>query len=486
MGWGVCNGGCSADSITIVGGTEDETAHLRVGSVEITAGTYELQADSVEAVVVRPGQSSRDQAYLYDSQGTTDTFIATPDYGRFYGNGFDNRVFGFRRVTAVAAPSLPPGTAQADQDVALLYDSREADRFEASPDSAKVEFGSRDDYFVEAVGFRWVHGYASDDGHADTAVLSDMPNAKDTFQAYPTFARLYGAEYYNRAVSFDRVEAYSRPHESDVALLHDDPNTADRFAARPDHVDYDGDAFHYRADSFRYVHAYATHGGGDVALMHGNDDPTRPDTFRAWPQVSIHSGNGFYNRVKSFDFVHAYGSPGDRDVALLYGSPIEINTFEAWPEMARLCHRRPGGGYSFYNRVKEFDYVHAYGTAGGEDRAYLHGSTGNDHLEAWPYQAKLSGSGFYNRARSFRYVSADGGAGYDRAVLHDSVLEADYLEAEDNWAQLHSDLCLLLAMNFAEVEANSSNEGDSESVDENDIDFLLEMKGLWRPQESFR
>ncbi len=441
-------------------------------SATFSGDGFENSAVSFRYVHAYGTEGNGDLAVLNDVPGGKDTFQGFPTYARLYGDGYYNRAIGFDRVEAYSTPG--------DRDVALLYDDPAVpNTFEAWPHEATFSGAGFDN---RAFSFRYVHGCATLGG-GDKAVLHDAAATQDRFEAWPLVARLYGKGFYTRVLSFSDVQATATPRGNDVAVLRDDPKTADWLYAHPHQVRFTGGAFQYQADSFRYVYAYATDGGGDVALLY--NDPRSADVFQAWPEIAIRSASDFYNRVQLFDYVHAYSAPGERDVAVLHDDPATVDTFEAWPEMARLYHRKAEGGYSFYNRVNLFDYVHSFATAGGNDEAYLYGSDADDTFEAWPEKAQLyqwkSGEGysFYNRVNSFRYVNAYGLDGNDRAVLYDSALEADYLQAQDNWARMYSDLYSYLVTDFGQVEANSSNDSDSEDVDPDAIDFILQMNGGW-------
>jgi hypothetical protein len=65
--------------------------------------------------------------------------------------------------------------------------------------------------------------------------------------------------------------------------------------------------------------------------------------------------------------------------------------------------------------------------------------------------------------------------------LHDSALEEfpDRLEAQDDWARLSNNLLgyAYLAMEFEQVDADSSNSSDQLSIDPAGVDFLLLING---------
>ena len=153
-------------------------------------------------------------------------------------------------------------------------------------------------------------------------------------------------------------------------------------------------------------------GGWDVAGMF--DSPGN-DVFRGTPGGGQLSGPGFFNRVEDFQSVHAYAKAGGYDVAHLYDSPGD-DTLTANPVFARLT------GKGYLSRAKFFEATHAYSKAGGYDVAHLYDSAGDDTFVGRPTVSKLSGNGYLNRAILFDAVHAYGRAGgNDIARLYDSA-----------------------------------------------------------------
>ena len=161
-----------------------------------------------------------------------------------------------------------------------------------------------------------------------------------------------------------------------------------------------------------------------------------------------------------------FDSPGNDT---MYGDPTEVSLY--------------GDGY--YNRVKYFEGVHAYGSNGGIDEANLHGSAGDDHFYASLTEASLYGDGFYNRAKGFEKVSGNAvDGGNDVAELHDSALD-DLLEAEDDWVRLTNvDLSNIFqqAINFDMVRAFGTTSTNRRSVSR-PLSFVLEFLGEWEDEE---
>ena len=79
-----------------------------------------------------------------------------------------------------------------------------------------------------------------------------------------------------------------------------------------------------------------------------------------------------------------------------------------------------------------FERVYAYATAGGNDRADLYDSTGDDQMTAAPTAAWISGSGYYASARHFETVVGHATAGgHDRAALYAQADAATWTRTTD-------------------------------------------------------
>jgi len=111
------------------------------------------------------------------------------------------------------------------------------------------------------------------------------------------------------------------------------------------------------------------------------------------------------------------GSGGD-DRAYLYGTAGE-DTFYGDQASSRLVLSTGGE-----NKAIGFGTVKAdAGGGSGSEQAYLTGSTGDDRFGGYDTYAYLKGPGFYNYASGFGDVEADvtGSGGVDRAYLHGSA-----------------------------------------------------------------
>ena len=157
------------------------------------------RADHFESVIA-DGQAGEDTAYLYDST-SNDTFVAGPNYGLMFGDGFSNR----------------------------------------------------------ANFFRWVYGYG-DAGGNDLARLYDS-SGDDYLFVTQNYAQLYGDAYFNGAYGFDRVDARATEGGYDEATLRDSA-LDDYLEAEDDWIRLSNEelGIAYWAANFDYVTARSTEG----------------------------------------------------------------------------------------------------------------------------------------------------------------------------------------------------------------------------------
>jgi hypothetical protein len=422
---------------------------------QLSGNGFSNRANGFRYVFAYASEGGNDTATLLDSAGN-DTFDGRNDYAVLYATWFYNRASGFDTVTA---HSTAGGI-----DIARLSDSTGDDTFTASPTEATM---SGPGFSNRANKFRYVIGYASDG--TDTATLNGSAET-DTFVATPTYAVLSATTYANRVSSFDSVIASGTPGGADTARLYDSAGD-DTFIAYPTEATLSGPGFSIRVDNFRYAHAYSTMGGTDTADLY---DSGGSDTFVAYPSYGALYGASFYNRANYFDSVVAHSSAG-ADLAKLYDSPGD-DIFDAYLTYAVLF----GAGFS--NRADGFRYVSANSDAGGMDVANLHGSAGDETITGTYEYTRLQGGATHIMARAFEQTFLRTGGGQDKATLYDSPGD-DRLAAAADWATLsYLDRFVRLSelTSLARVTAISSRGGsDTKHVDA--IDYVLETIGPWRP-----
>ncbi|HUT92490.1 MAG TPA: SdrD B-like domain-containing protein, partial [Thermoguttaceae bacterium] len=244
------------DSAVIVG--SDQSDEGVVGPYSATmyangdAASHEikLEVSNTESIDV-DAAGGEDTGTLNGGAGV-ETLDLWPGYCEWEGNPFTHIVRNVEILTAEGGGG---------DDTASMRDSAGVDDFEADPDSATL---SGPGYTHTVNDFRWVHAFASDDGHTDTAVFEDLAGHKDRFRSWATDqateAKMWGLGFFNRAKGFDDVRA-SASDLTDVAELHDSPG-ADTFEAYADRgtMSY-ANGQTVRADDFRWLFAYGSDDG---------------------------------------------------------------------------------------------------------------------------------------------------------------------------------------------------------------------------------
>ena len=320
-----------------------------------------------------------DTARLYDTTANPATSYATWFKG-FNGvakmyevSTFYNRVDGFDEVIA---------SAVGGDDTAKLFDSPGPDDLEAYADQATMSYP--DGTTVRADDFRWVLGYASDDGQVDTArfydTTADLGTSYATwFKAENTLSRMYADPvFYVQAKGFDGVTA-SAVGSDDTAKLYDSA-LDDVYWSRPDHsrMKY-GDGAYAEALDFRYMLGYSRE-GSDTATLYdetagGTSYAARFAGYATW--AKLYHG-AFYSRTEGFAELRA-ALGGNDDLAWLEDDPTRVdhlvvsqpNPFIAAPQ-AKLWNDR---------RAIYIDYFHTLTATTSQDfvdDAHIHSAYEDD------------------------------------------------------------------------------------------------------------
>lgn len=172
--------------------------------------------------------------------------------------------------------------------------------------------------------------------------------------------------------------------------------------------------------------------GDDLVILH---DSAGDDTLEAWATEAVLSneaGDGVTNftvNVSGFEELHAYARYGGNDKATLYDSEGD-DKFKAEPEES---YAKMYGG-AMYNRVKFFDVVEVYST-GGDDLARVFDTMGDDTFEGQKDASSLSGEGYEINMFGFAQVLAYASEGTDSVTFVDSEMK-DELHAKPAKAEL--------------------------------------------------
>ncbi len=480
------DGGEGDDVAEVIGASGRDTAILRVHSGQLygeDGEAYTIDVANVTSITLNGGGGGGN-AKLYDSPGD-DILVLAPHYGQMSGEDYVSRAIYFDRIDGYATasdrtPTIPESSSDPvsnfepsrNEDVAKLYDSLGDDTLVASSTEAAL-FG--ENYYIRAKSFEQTHTYAS--GGYDVAEFQDSQFSDMFYGSYAEAAMFlqgpgggpsgFGKTYYNRAKSFDQVNAYSTATTSDMpgtfatpdfARLDDSPG-ADTFVAERGYAEMNMPESTITLSGFYRVEAYAVFGGDDSATLHDLPDDNEPDTppgtgpgtppgtGPGTPPGTNPSGgtilaatslggtltqrgtiDGYSIGTKFFEQTQVELNPDGSTEIRLYDSPYDdllvLDPDEHYGEFSAGEYSLESGEYSLEYSFKFGPYstVQAYASPGnGEDTAELHDSSGDDTFYAESIEGVLFGDEFYFRAKGFENVVAiaDSG-GQDIARFYDS------------------------------------------------------------------
>ena len=503
------HGSGGSDSISVVGTSADETAVIRVGTLDFTSTTFSIDAISVENISVNGG-GGQDIADLYDSIGD-DTFVATPTTAQFTGNGFANTANNFSRVNTYASSG--------GYDLAIFHDSVGDDRFVAHAQFDQAYLYG-DGYLNFAQGFDRTEAYATAGGH-DRSYLYDS-EGNDRFISSPEYneAYIYGAGFLNYANGFDRNYAYATAGGLDRADYYDSSGD-DTFvtSAQLDEAYLSGDGFLNYTNGFYRNYAFATEGGNDRAYFYDSAGDDRYISSGQYDEAYLH-GDGFINYAKGFDRTDAFATAGGHDRAYFYdsdgddrfvssaqhgdaylhgdgflnyangfdrnyayategGTKDRADFYDSAGDDIYVTNAETGEAYlvggGFLNYANGFERNFGFAIAGGTDVATFYDSLGNDTYTDHGTKQNLFGNGRSNNANGFEQVDVHGSQGYDVSNI-DTIYATDSLYGDGNLAQVTRSSSHQNIYDFDKVSVTLDGAATSE-VDESTIDYIYEELG---------
>ena len=171
----------------------------------------------------------------------------------------------------------------------------------------------------------------------------------------------------------------------------------------------------------------------EIYAMYPPDDPSGGDTFTFKDGVgTLRSSNGFSATINDTEMIDVY-SKGGNDRAYLYDTDGD-DTFVSTANDARMF-----GADGSKVIVHEYPTVYALSENGGYDTALFYDSPENDTFVANPFNVRMERTGFYHNARNFdKAIGYAWNGGYDTAYLHDSAGN-DTFVASPNRARMEGD-----------------------------------------------
>ena len=414
------------DTINVYGKAIAENAAFNGTSVHVSeTSVYDVYGQGFENSYVYGGGGA-DTAQILGSGGN-DNFYSHETYTYLRGdsNAFLNYVKDFDTVF-VDMTVKAGGT-----DNAYMHDSSGDDILVAGETQATLDYdsGVTPGVDITAVGFDRVDTYAQNGG-SDTATLTGSTGV-DTFTGLEAYSYVTGnsGAFLNYVKGFGNVKAdVSGDTETDVAILYDSSGN-DRLDAgeTESSIDYNEtpgiNDLNIIVRGFDQTYAYATSGGTDDATLSGSSGD---DTFTGLETYAHLAGNSgaFLNYVKGFDNVKAdvYGT-GGTDTANLFDSAGD-DRLDAGETHVVMDFAVTHGVSDPNLTATGFPTVNVYALQGGNDAAFMTGSTGNDRFMGRVTYGRMKGNdgAFINYAKGFDTVTAGviDSAGIDIAVIYDS------------------------------------------------------------------
>ncbi len=341
-------------AVAVMGTDQDDTFQFVADeqhTVTINGVPYEFP--KAECTLIGfDGTEGHDTAEL---TGSPETEIARfhPDSGTFGENGYFVVVDGVTEITAHAGGG---------QDAAFMYDSLGDDEFYTRKGYGKL---SGDGYVLETFDFMFNYGYAMTvDGGTDIARMEDTPGADKFKLDWPQpgkfFGKMYGGgQYYNRAKNFEQIEAVMTDGKNTVRFF--DSEGDDTFFGQRDESRMTGAGFDVTVSGYDSLIAYASK-GTDVARLEDSDDN---DTVRARSHKVILWGGSYRDpnykiTARKFDEYHIERKHGGADKAKLHDTVLDDHV-DAAGNAAKLYINRDGNLDLLYETIA-FEWVKLYGT----------------------------------------------------------------------------------------------------------------------------
>ena len=450
------DGGDGDDSATLIGSGLADTIAMEPGAATVLGQGGARVSTADTATIEIDGGPGTDSA-TFTGTSAKETVELRPLEAHFDGTGFSTSLSNVETVSADGGGG---------EDEAVLHDSPDADTFTAGPDSAEM---SGPGFTLTVNGFPTVYGYASDDGHTDTAIFDDLPGSEDRFRSWSTEAKMTGTGFFNRAKGFDQVVA-GASDPADVAELNDSAgaDSLEAYADRGTMTYADGQTV--QANAFRWLYAFASDDGEtDTAYLYDTTadlGTSYPAWFQAEADASkMYYGSVFFNRAKGFDEVIATAVHGNNK-GRMYDSPGP-DAFEAYADRATMSY---ASGRTV--RADGIRWLFAYGSDDGEtDTARLYDTTSDlgTSYATWfkgfnDLSKMYEASTFYNRVDDFDEVIASAVGGDDTAKLFDSS-GADALETyADRGTMTYADGTVVRADDFGWVLGYASDDGQVDTA----------------------
>lgn len=165
-------------------------------------------------------------------------------------------------------------------------------------------------------------------------------------------------------------------------------------------------------------------------------------------EVILNGDSIFLDATKVHDV--KFTGNGGNDVAYLTGSTA-VEQVKLWANSGSLH------GEFFQIQTFETSEIHTY-TGGGYDRAFLYDTAGDERVKMTESYARMTGDGWENQANGYHRSYAYASEGEDRAYFHDSKKD-DSFKASETKARMFSRKFYNLAQGFDRTYAYATSGG---------------------------
>ena len=340
-------------------------------------------------------------------------------------------------------------------DIARIFDSIGDDVFTFDPTSASINYQSGQS--IEVLGGTQVNGKATGGG-IDEAHFTGSSN-NDVLNASTSSVQLRAPGYRNLITDqFELVTVDASGLGDDRASVRDSANDEHLDAKIGEFANFTGGAYELRTNGFEKFTVNATQGGNDTASIEGLDSANAFRHFNDDSKFSNQETASFVN-VRKFELVDAFGGSDDR--AFLNGSSGDDHLDQSGNLLTFTSNDR-------VSRVSGFGEFVVTGR-GGNDSATYGGTENDDFLKSYWNRLIFESSIFILNVKDFSDTTILDSLGEDTIDIFDSREDADELvvaiDSTDDGMMTYSTGSTVSFVGVDTLNARASYGGDDDKID---------------------
>lgn len=229
-------------------GSQANTLAITEGYASMTSGN-DVNFIAGAATLSGSAASTSDVAYFYSASGAT--LVGTPTYAYLSAGGVFASAIGFATTVGYSGGG----------DTAYFYGSAGVDAFVSTSTYAYMSgSAATGSYFNVFFGFASAYAYTG--GGADIAYLYDDSGDR-TFIGTGGYSYMAGSGFFQEAIGFGYVQAFSSPSENDSAFLYDSPGS-NAFTGSGNQASLSSSSTTMEATGFAAVNAVQSQGTSDT------------------------------------------------------------------------------------------------------------------------------------------------------------------------------------------------------------------------------